>query len=114
MLKGDRLSEPRNIWQLKLPDGPEEIFYEPDSLSLELTKSLVDWKRRAEPVLWTWMLDDGVHMLSMSLGGIMRLWNLTTKNIVVSLDVMGAPLCWDCWIDEDGITLLVNSEVNNG
>lgn len=114
ILKDDKLPEPKKIWTLELPECPEEIFVEENSLTFELTKSVVDWKRRIEPVLWTWMLDDAVHMLSMSLGGIMRLWNLTTKQIVLSIDVMGAPLCWDCWIDEEGITLLVNSEIENG
>ena len=38
----------------------------------------------------------------------MRLWNIATGEIEQTISVGGPPLCWDYYLDSQGVTLVAN------
>lgn len=58
--------------------------------------------------IWVWPLSDGLHFLSMSIEYNLRLWNIATGEIEQTIPVGGLPLCWDYYLDNEGVTLIVN------
>jgi hypothetical protein len=66
-----------------------------------------------EPQLWIWLLEDGLHFMSMSKSGLMRLWDIQNNAIMLTIDVQGIPLCWDHFLDDQGLTMIVNTEAED-
>ena len=58
--------------------------------------------------IWVWPLSDGMHFLSMSIEYYLRLWNIATGEIEQTICVGGLPLCWDYYLDDEGVTLIAN------
>lgn len=50
--------------------------------------------------------------MSMSRGGLLRVWNLRSSVIVGCIKVLGKPLCWDYAVDDEGVTIIVNVEID--
>ncbi|PVF98814.1 hypothetical protein CPB86DRAFT_784457 [Serendipita vermifera] len=99
VLTEKKLDEPARVWELVPP--PDQCRQQADS-------------EGPDPQLWTWLLEDGIHLMSMSKSGLMRLWNMPNKNVLSIVDVQGVPLCWDHSMDELGITMIVNTEPEDG
>jgi hypothetical protein len=62
--------------------------------------------------IWVWPLSDGMHFVSMSIEYHLRLWNIATGKIEQTICVGGLPLCWDYYLDNEGVTLIVNVHEN--
>jgi len=44
----------------------------------------------------------------MSIEYYLRLWNISTGEIEQTIPVGGHPLCWDYYLDNEGVTLVIN------
>ncbi len=49
-----------------------------------------------------------MHFVSMSIEYYLRLWNIVTGEVEQIISVGGLPLCWDYYLDNEGVTLIVN------
>ena len=58
--------------------------------------------------IWVWPLSDGMHFVSMSIEYYLRLWNIATGEVEQTISVGGLPLCWDYYLDDEGVTLITN------
>ena len=58
--------------------------------------------------IWVLPLSDGMHFVSMSIEYYLRLWNIATREIEQTIHVGGLPLCWDYYLDNEGVTLIAN------
>ncbi|PVF98818.1 hypothetical protein CPB86DRAFT_825516 [Serendipita vermifera] len=63
----------------------------------------------ADPQMWPWLLPDGIHLLSMSKSGILKLWDLQRVQVLATIDIGGRALSWDYAVDAKGITMSITS-----
>lgn len=110
MLEGTRIPEPKKIWTIDLEDSDHRPISTsaPKHPSSILVNEAVTSSKETDPQVWVWLLSDGIHVMSMSLKGILRLFDIVEKNSITSFDVMGVPLCWDYTMDAVGITIIIN------
>lgn len=109
LLKRPTLSRPLRLRELSLPDISDDgSGWDEERLQVEDMGP-----KTRDPQIWAWLLKDGKHLMSMSKIGILRVWDMWKGVVVVSVDVMGIPLCWDYMMDAKGLTLIVNVETRD-
>ncbi|PVF98815.1 hypothetical protein CPB86DRAFT_873137 [Serendipita vermifera] len=67
-----------------------------------------------DPQSWVSLLEDGIHLMSMSGSGSMRLWDMHTHTVIFTIVVQGIVLCWDHLLDDSGITIIMNIGSTDG
>jgi hypothetical protein len=99
MLTKDTMVDPVRIWELIPPSG-----IAPDQTEMN----------DIEVQIWASPLVDGRHLLSMSNKGLIRLWDMINKKVLVAKNMGTVPLCWDYSTDAEGITIIAGTDSVNG
>jgi hypothetical protein len=82
------------------------IFHYDQSRELETSE-----EELGEVIQWSWLLGDGIHLVSMLDKGRMVIWNIIERRRVRSILIGGQMHCWDHRADSDGITIIANVEI---